>query len=108
MNALPSDKQLAVLFRLEPGCLGPQGIDFVEEFCSFINKQPPELHYARFHFVARYDKKLPEWEYSINKRNLNDEKVALYLNLFQTNKHSFEEEIEELLVQRIELFFSRS
>ena len=108
MNALPSDKQLAVLFRLEPGCLGPQGVDYIEEFCSFINNQPPELHYARFHFVARYDKKLPEWEYSINKRNLNDEKVALYLNLFQTDKHSFEEEIEELLAQRIELFFSRS
>ena len=36
---LPQDKKLTVIFRLEPGCLGPDGEDHVEEFCKFAEKE---------------------------------------------------------------------
>ena len=31
-------KKLLVMYRIEPGCLGPQGADYVEEFCVFAKQ----------------------------------------------------------------------
>ena len=42
MNAahkpVPPEKQLTVIARVEPGSLGPDGMDKVEDFCRFANQ----------------------------------------------------------------------
>lgn len=107
MQSLPKEKKLSVLFRLEPGCLGPQGIDFIEAFCDFVNQQLQQPYFSELVVVPRFDKTLPEWEYHINNRSLDKTKVGIYLSLFKTDKNTFEQQFEEQLTESIELFFSR-
>ncbi|MBU2970313.1 hypothetical protein KO527_13230 [Pseudoalteromonas sp. C2R02] len=107
MTELPKEKKLNVLFRLEPGCLGPTGIDLIEGFCEFANSKISELPYASYMFVPRFDKTLPEWEYKINTRNLSNEKVASYLAIFNQVKSQFEESLEEQVTEYIEIYLNR-
>lgn len=107
MPSIPKEKKLSVLFRLEPGCLGPQGIEYVDSFCEFVNKQVQQPYFSELIIVPRFDKSLSEWEYQINNRNLDESKVAIYLSLFKTDKNAFEQQFEEQLTENIELFFSR-
>ncbi len=108
MNALPQEKRLFVLFRLEPGCLGPTGIELIEKFCDYANDQIAHLPYAQFKFVPRYDKTLPEWEYTISGKNLDPNKVATYLQAFDQQKTEFEDNLEMQLTEYIESFLNRT
>ncbi|MFT6898769.1 MAG: hypothetical protein ACJA13_003196, partial [Paraglaciecola sp.] len=36
---LPLYKKLTVTFRVEPGCLGPDGISHIEAFCKFAKRE---------------------------------------------------------------------
>jgi len=107
VTELPKEKKLHVLFRLEPGCLGPKGIDLIEGFCEFANSKISELPYATYLFVPRFDKTLPEWEYKINSRNLSNEKVESYLAIFSQVKSHFEEGLEEKVTEYIEIYLNR-
>jgi len=107
VTELPKEKKLHVLFRLEPGCLGPKGIDLIEGFCEFANSKISELPYATYLFVPRFDKTLPEWEYKINSRNLSNEKVESYLAIFSQVKSDFEEGLEEKVTEYIEIYLNR-
>ena len=107
MTELPKEKKLHVLFRLEPGCLGPKGIDLIEGFCEFANSKISELPYASYLFVPRFDKTLPEWEYKINSLNLSNEKVESYLAIFSQVKSQFEEGLEEKVTEYIEIYLNR-
>ncbi len=35
---LADDKKLHLLYRVEPGCLGPTGADTIERFCEYANE----------------------------------------------------------------------
>jgi hypothetical protein len=107
VTELPKEKKLHVLFRLEPGCLGPKGIDLIEGFCEFANSKISELPYASYLFVPRFDKTLPEWEYKINSLNLSNEKVESYLAIFSQVKSQFEEGLEEKVTEYIEVYLNR-
>ena len=39
MNTFPENKKMTVIFRIEPGSLGPDGIEHVSEFCLFAQTQ---------------------------------------------------------------------
>ncbi|PAJ73218.1 hypothetical protein CJF42_17070 [Pseudoalteromonas sp. NBT06-2] len=107
MTDIPKEKKLNVLFRLEPGCLGPKGIDLIEEFCDFANYKISESPFATYLFVPRFDKALPEWEYKINARNLSNEKVESYLAIFSQVRSQFEEGLEEQVTEYIEIYLNR-
>jgi len=104
---IAKEKKLNVLFRLEPGCLGPKGIDLIEGFCDFANSKISELPFATYQFVPRFDKNLPEWEYKINTRNLSNVKVESYLAIFSQVKSQFEESLEEQVTEYIEIYLNR-
>ncbi|SFC29199.1 hypothetical protein [Pseudoalteromonas denitrificans] len=108
MTELPAEKKLSVLFRLEPGCLGPEGAELIEGFCNFANSNINELPYASYQFVPRFDKNLPEWEYKINSRNLNNDRVSSYLAIFGQVKNQFEESLEEQVTEYIEIYLDRT
>lgn len=101
------DKRLNLLYRVEPGCLGPTGIDFIEGFCEFAQKKIKAPVYAQFHFVPRYDKSLPEREYKIANKSLSDTKVEAFLDKFDKDKGDFEEQIDELLAHAIDAYLNR-
>ena len=104
---MSADKRLHLLFRVEPGCLGPTGIDFVEGFCEFAIKKIKAPVYAHFNFVPRYDKTLPEREYTFANKTLTDSQVSAYLAKFEKEKDDFEEQIDELLAHAIDAYFNR-
>ena len=104
---MSQDKRLHLLYRVEPGCLGPTGIDFVEGFCEFAQKKIKAPVYAQFCFVPRFDKALSEREYTIGNKNLSDTQVIAFLDKFDKEKSDFEDQIDELLSHAIDAYLNR-
>ncbi|QFU22829.1 hypothetical protein FM038_012190 [Shewanella eurypsychrophilus] len=106
---LPKEKKITVLCRIEPGCLGPKGLDHIEDFCRFANQ---ELKRVDGNFIIwlplpRYDKSLAEMQYSVNKKQLNHDKAAQYLAHFDCDLDDFEEHFHEQLSVMIDEFLSK-
>ena len=98
------DKKIRLMYRIEPGCLGPKG---AEDFCRFANKHIKSPFYGQFVFLPRYDKTIDERQYSVNSRNLSLAQARAYLKHFEINIEEFEEQLDELLTKAIDLYFKR-
>ena len=98
-----------VLFRVEPGCLGPDGIDHIEKFCLYAEKQVASVDadFVHWDIVPRLDKKLPEIEYKVSHKKLSHDKAAKYLNIFSKNLDEFEAHLNDKLTLLIEEFLTR-
>jgi len=101
---LPKDKKLMVVFRVEPGCLGPEGEDHIDKFCSTAQKEvePIDSDFVHWELVPRHDKSLPEMQYQINHRDLTHDKAARYLQVFNKNLDEFEGHFHEKLASLID------
>lgn len=104
---LSDDKKLHLLYRVEPGCLGPTGAQMIERFCDYANEQLSAPYFAHYHFTPRFDKSKPELQYSINAKLLSEQHAQAYLAHFETNKSDFEELLDEQLTQAIDQFLER-
>jgi len=96
---LPQDKKITVVIRVEPGCLGPDGNDHVEEFCSVaqIEVEPIDSDFVNWEVVPRFDKSLPEIQYKATNKMLTHDQAAKYLELFNKKLDEFEEHVNEKL-----------
>lgn len=102
-------KKLNILFRVEPGCLGENGSENVDFFCSYAQDA---LANAAAHFiictiVPRYDKSLQEFEYQVNGKYLTLLQVEQYLKLFGSSSQEIEQEIAESVALLINSFLDR-
>lgn len=109
VKSIPKEKKLLLTYRVEPGCLGPDGINFIKDFCkhaadAFINHHE---HYVAYQFVPRYDKSLVEMEFTINNKRLSDAKANQYMSLFTQTLEGFEEDLQDQLTSLIDTFFGR-
>ncbi|MDN3380577.1 MULTISPECIES: hypothetical protein [unclassified Pseudoalteromonas] len=104
---LSDDKKLYLLYRVEPGCLGPNGVQMIEAFCEYANQQLSAPSFAYYHFTPRFDKSKAERQYSINSKILSEQHAYAYLAHFNTNKDEFEELLDEQLTQAIDSFLER-
>ena len=106
---LPLYKKLTVTFRVEPGCLGPDGIDHIEGFCIFAKKEVAGLEsdFVRCVIIPRYDKLLLETEYKTNNKRLNHDKAEKYLKVFGKELVEFEEHLQEKLSILIDQYLGR-
>ena len=107
--SIPSEKKLLLTYRVEPGCLGPDGINYIKDFCkhaadAFINRHS---NYVVYQFIPRYDKSLAEMEFSINNKRLSEEKASQYMSLFTQTLEGFEEDLQDQLTSLIDKFFGR-
>ena len=103
---LSQDKKLKVIFRVEAGCLGPEGKEHVDAFCTFAQKEVESVdsEFVQWEMVPRHDKSLPEVQYQIAGKNLSHDQVARYLELFRENLDEFEGHMHERLVQLIDRY----
>ena len=103
---LPQEKKLTVLFRVEPGCLGPSGNDHIVEFCKHaqIAIENIDADYIHWEIVPRHDKSLAEIQYKINNKNLTHDQAAKYLDKFSKNLDEFEEHFHEKIISLIEKY----
>ena len=102
--SLPQDKKLTALCRVEPGCLGPSGNDYIEEFCKFtqIQIENVDADFVYWQIIPRHDKSLAEMEYKINNKTITRNQAAIYLDKISRNLDEFEEFFHEILIELIE------
>lgn len=106
---LPLYKKLTVMFRVEPGCLGPDGKDHIEGFCKYAKKEVAGLHsdFIRWVITPRWDKSLPESEYKTNNKRLDHDKAEKYLSVFGQQLDDFEEALQDKLAEMIDQYLGR-
>lgn len=103
---LPQEKKLTVLFRLEPGCLGPKGEELIDKFCQLAQKEFESLHsdFVQWDIVPRNDKSLPEMQYQINNKKLSQDKAAKFLHIFNKDLGEFENQVHKKLAAFIDQY----
>lgn len=103
---LPESKKLTVTYRVEPGCLGPQGEDFIDEFCVFAQKSVESLDsdYVIWSIIPRNDKTLPEVQYNVLGKKMNHVQADKYLDVFGKSLDDFEVHLDDRLVNLIDEF----
>lgn len=101
--AIPEEKKLTFIFRVEPGCLGPNGDDHIESFCQFAQKEFSLINpaFLQWQIIPREDKSLPEMEYRISNKSLSSDRAAQYLTKFDKNIDDLEAQVQEILVDLI-------
>ncbi|WP_409525565.1 hypothetical protein [Nitrincola sp. MINF-07-Sa-05] len=106
---LPEDKKLTVVCRVEPGCLGPDGIDHVEGFCVYAQKEIAfyESGLVNWQLVPRHDKSQDEMQYSVRGKVLTHEQASRYLAFFEREIEDVEEYFHTILVRLINQFLGR-
>lgn len=101
--------KITVICRVEPGCLGPDGIDHVEAFCKLGQKEfdaiDPDI--IDWEIIPRLDKTKPEIQYKLNGRYLNTQQSALYLNALGKDPDEFEESLFKQLTTSVNHYFGR-
>jgi translation initiation factor 2 alpha subunit (eIF-2alpha) len=102
-------KKLTVTFRVGPGCLGPDGIDHIQDFCKFAKKKVDGLDSDFIHWVItpRYDKSLLEAKYKTDNKHLDHDKAEKYLRVFGKELVDFEEHLEDKLSILIDQYIGR-
>jgi len=106
---LPDRKKLTVIYRVEHGCLGPQGKDHVDKFCDFAQKSftGPWSAFIEWRFIPRNGISQPEIQYEINSRLLSNDKAEKYLEMFETSVEHLENHLHEKIVALIEQYMGR-
>ena len=109
-SASSASKQLTIQYRLEAGCLGPSGQDYVEDFCFFAYAKLEEVsnEHVRWEIIPRYDKTLPEFEYTLGKKKkLSRDQAARYLEMLNHNLDKLEGMFEDILSVLIDEFIAK-
>jgi len=106
---LAEDRKLLVVYRVEPGCLGPEGKHVVAEFCRFAQGQiqSQDSDVIRWNIVPRNSKTLPEIEYNVVGKRISYSQAVRYLALFGKSLDRFEGHLGERIALFIEDFMSR-
>lgn len=108
-NTKPTSKMcLAILYRIEPGCLGPQGVDDVEDFAIVAQKYFNLTCVDRISWevVPRYNKRLAEFQYSVAGKGLDREQAATLLKAYSLKLDEIEERFEDKLPELIDQFIA--
>ncbi|MBI3187091.1 MAG: hypothetical protein HYZ31_04345 [Gammaproteobacteria bacterium] len=106
---LPESNKLTVIYRIEPGCLGPAGSERVDSFCTYANQElkAVDAGFVNWNIVPRHDKSLPELQYAIAGKKLDTEKTGKYLGATGRNLADFENNLHEKMAVLIEQFLKR-
>jgi hypothetical protein len=101
--------KVVILFRLEPGCLGPDGADHIETFCHVAERALVNLNADVCHwFLApRLDKSLTEIQYSLAGKVLSRDKAVKFIDSFEQNLDEIEARFEDKLTQLINQYIAR-
>lgn len=104
-----SQKKLTVIFRIEAGCLGPQGLSHVDRFCVQARAKLQSLHgnFIQWDVVPRSDKALPEIDYAVNGKKLSRDQASRFLSVFNFEIDNFEMTVFDELPEMIDQYFGR-
>ncbi len=106
-KAKPANKMcLSILYRIEPGCLGPQGVDEVEDFAHVAQKyfNLTCADKISWQLVPRYNKRLPEFQYSVAGKGLDKHQATSVLEAYGLKLDEIEARFEDKLPELIDQF----
>lgn len=105
-QTLPEDKKIQLRFRVEPGCLGPEGTKYVDDFCSFAQHQfsGVDTEFVTWFIEPRHNKALAETEYGINGRQLSAAQAERYLLAICHSLEELEDHLHSTLANLIDEF----
>jgi len=106
---LQENKKLSVTYRVEAGCLGPDGKNHITEFCKFAQSalQNLDSNYIVWNIIHRNDKTLPEMEYQVLGKIINHFQAEKYLTVFGKSLDEFEGHLSDQLTTLIHQFMNR-
>ena len=98
--------KITVSLCIKPGCLGPDGNSFIEDFCIFAEMELGLIHADIIHWEIepRFEKDNSEMHYKFNDKSMPRSKVEKYLGSFKIDIDDFEAELQEILALLIEQF----
>lgn len=103
---MEQELDLSLIVRVEPGSLGPDGLNHVESFCVVAEKVFSKVEFANltFKIVPRYDKTLPELELLMNQLTLPHQRAVMVLDKLNLTYELIEEEVMEHISKLIDRF----
>ncbi|WP_136678515.1 hypothetical protein [Neptunomonas sp. XY-337] len=109
MTQLPDNKKITVIFRIEAGCLGPQGASHVVDFSGVAQQKLAARFpdFIKWDVSPRDDKNLPELDYGIGARLLTRDQAQRYLAALDTPIDDLEQQVFDHLPQLIDQYFGR-
>jgi len=106
---LAQEKKLTVIVRVEPGCLGPDGRDYIAEFCRVAQMEFKliDADFVNWEIVIRTEKSLPEVQYNLTHKQLTRDQAAKFLQLFNEEISEFEDNMNDKIASLIEHHLGR-
>lgn len=103
---LPDEKKLLVTYRVESGCLGPEGECYVQSFCEFAQRkiQPLYSDFIAWNVISRDNKDEPEIQYNLVTKRVSNSQASRYFTAFGSNLDQFEIDLSEKLAELIDEF----
>ena len=103
---LPDDRKLSITYRVESGCLGPDGINIIDNFCSAAQEEFESLDagFVKWYIVPRNDKSLPEIQFNVLGKMLTEAQAEKYLTAFKKNLGDVEEHLSDKIATLIDGF----
>jgi len=95
--------RVTVIYRVDPGALGPGSESIVEGFCRFAQKEFDDLFKdcIDWEIMPRFDKSEKEIQYKIRNRDLSVQQASLYLDALGKEQGSFESKLYKQLESSI-------
>ena len=102
----PTTTRLTIQIRIEPGCLGPDGKQHIDTFCTAASRVFAAIEPGRISWVLlpRHDKQLPEQEFLIEGRKLSEAQAGLLLQRMGASLAPLLEQSDAVLSQLIERY----
>lgn len=106
---LPDNKKLKVTYRVEPGCLGPEGDEHIRRFCKFAEKGVADLDadFIHWQIAPRFNKGIAEMRYTVDRKQLSHDMADQYLAVFSKSLDEFENHLQDRLALLIDQYFER-
>ncbi|UAL41644.1 hypothetical protein K8B83_12070 [Shewanella inventionis] len=104
-----SMQKLVILCRLEPGCLGPDGVGHIITFSQLAERSLANFNadICQWFISPRFDKSLAEIQYSLAGKILPRDKAIKFVQSFDQNLDDIEERFEDKLTQLINQYIAR-
>ena len=106
---IPKEKKLTILYRIEPGCLGPDGKLEIDEFCLFASTKITDmkLMFVNCTIEPRNDKTLPELQFYLLGKHISYDQAKLYMHKFERDIDVFFEDLDDRLANYIDEFIQK-
>ncbi|MGK0443337.1 MAG: hypothetical protein ACJA1U_000262 [Bermanella sp.] len=108
-QSLTQAQKLTVVYRVESGCLGPDGASLVDDFCHFAQTElsAEGVEYVAWSITPRTDKHAPELQFQVAGKTLSRAQTQAYLAVFGENLDDFEVSLSSKLTGLINTFMGR-